>query len=104
MARTMSDEDIDALADALSKRALAKPATVSEDGHCLLQVLFPNTQEGHKRLLVFKDVLDALMKMRNAIGTIIIILIGIGVLIVCGVVVYAVTLGHINPFKFLGLG
>ena len=97
--RTLTDADVTALAEALQRKNES-----AHSAHCLLVNLFPDTEEGHKRLVVFKDVLDGLMKARNAIGTLVMLLIGVGVLIVLGVIVYAVTLGHVNPFRFLGIG
>lgn len=99
MERNLTDADVTALAEALRIKT-----SNHSSAHCLLADLFPDTEEGHARLGVFKDVLDGLMRMRNAVGTIVIVLIGVGVLIVCGVIIYAITLGHINPFKFLGIG
>ncbi len=96
--RKLTDADVAAIAEALRFKSATSAA------HCLLADLFPDTEEGHRRLGVFKEVLDGLMKMRNAIGTVVMVLIGVGVLIVFGVIVYAVTLGHVNPFKFIGIG
>lgn len=94
--RVLTDADIDAIVTGVI-------ASRPDLDHCLMRTLFPDTEEGRDRAAVFNDWLKLMVRFKNILGTGALIFVGFLVLSVIGIICWMITLGKVNPLKFIGV-